>query len=106
MANAIGLLEVQGYSVALTAMDKACKEADVKIEGIDCNNPASGDLAPIPVVIQVKFSGSISNVKIALEAARNEAHKHIDERDVTTHLIPSASEDLQKLLSLGKVKLK
>ena len=66
MGNAIGLLEVQGYSVALAAMNQACKAANIKIEGMDCNNPAAGDHAPIPVVIQVKFTGSVSDVKVVI----------------------------------------
>lgn len=106
MKQAIGFLEVQGYSVALAAMDQACKSAHIKIEGIDCNNPSMGDAAPIPVVIQVKFTGSVSDVKIALEVARMEAMKYIDEQDILTHLIPGALADLHKLLPLGKVKMK
>jgi microcompartment protein CcmL/EutN len=106
MGNAIGLLEVQGYSVALAAMDKACKVANIKIEGIDCNNPSAGDSAPIPVVIQVKFTGSVSDVKVALEVAEYEAAKYIDERDISAHLISSAANGVEKLLPLGKVKLK
>lgn len=106
MDKAVGLLEVQGYSVAIAAMDKACKAADVIIEGIDCNNPVLGDAAPIPVVVQVKFSGKIVDVKVALEVASNAAKQLINENDVLTHLISSASADLQKLLPVGKVKKK
>lgn len=103
MNRAIGMLEVQGFSVALAAMDQACKAAKITIEGIDSNNPAQGDLAPIPVVVQVKFSGTISDVKIALEVAREEARSHIAEEDILTHLIPSTSRGLERLLSEGKV---
>lgn len=106
MDKAVGLLEVQGYSVAMAAMDKACKGADVTIEGIDCNNPVLGDAAPIPVVVQVKFSGKIDEVKVALEVAGEAAKQLINEADVLTRLISSASDDLQKLLPLGKVSKK
>lgn len=106
MGNAIGLLEVQGYSVALAAMNQACKAANITIEGMDCNNPAAGDHAPIPVVIQVKFTGSVSDVKVALEAAEHEAAKYIDEADISAHLISSALKGIEKLLPLGKVKIK
>ncbi|MBU9714219.1 BMC domain-containing protein [Evansella tamaricis] len=106
MTKAIGFLEVQGYSVALAAMDQACKAADITIEGMDCNNPAQGDHAPIPVVVQVKFTGSVSDVKVALEVAKGEAKKHIPEEDILTHLIPSALKGLEKLLPLGKVKIR
>ncbi|WP_374724576.1 BMC domain-containing protein [Calidifontibacillus erzurumensis] len=106
MGKAIGFLEVQGYSVAMAAMDKACKAADITIEGIDCNNPLLGDRAPIPVVIQVKFSGKIDDVKAALEVAHQAAAQLIDEKDVQTHLISSAADGLEKLLPIGKVTKK
>ncbi|EGL82398.1 microcompartments protein [Caldalkalibacillus thermarum TA2.A1] len=106
MNKAIGFLEVQGFSVALAVMDKACKAADITIEGIDCNNPALGDRAPIPVVVQVKFSGKVDEVQTALEVARQEASHYIAENDILTHLIPSAMEDFQKLLPIGKVNVK
>lgn len=104
MSRAVGLIEVQGYSVGLAAMDKACKAADITITGIDVNNPAQGEKAPIPVVVQVKFNGKITDVKIALEVAKQEAMKFINEQDILTHFIPSAMEELQSLLSAGKVK--
>ncbi len=106
MNQAIGMLEVQGYSVALAAMDKACKAANITIQGIDCNNPSTGDAAPIPVVIQVKFTGSISDVKVALEVAKQEASRFIAENDIFTHFISSASTDLEKLICLSKVRQK
>ncbi|QGU94376.1 BMC domain-containing protein [Clostridium bovifaecis] len=104
--NALGLLEVQGYSIALAAMDKACKAADVKIIAMDCNNPKAGDKAYIPVVVQVKFTGSVSDVKVALEVAREEAEKHIPSEEIVTEHIASYSEELEPLLSVGKVTKK
>lgn len=106
MKKAVGFLEVQGYSVALAAMDKACKAANIKIEGIDSNNPAQGDAARIPVVIQVKFSGGVDDIKIALEVAKQEASNYINEKEIITHLIPNAMQGLERLLPIGKVKLK
>ncbi|MEI3607205.1 BMC domain-containing protein [Pseudogracilibacillus sp. SE30717A] len=106
MNKAIGLLEVQGFSVALAAMDQALKAADIRIEGIDCNNPSKGDLASIPVVIQVKFSGTISDVKVALEVAKEAAEKYIAKEDILTHYIPSALKELEPLLTTGKVNRK
>lgn len=104
--RALGLLEVQGYSVALAAMDKACKAADIKILAMDCNNPKAGDNAFIPVVVQVKFVGGVSDVKAALEVARDAALVYIPENEIVTHCIASYSEELEKLLQTGKVKQK
>lgn len=105
MEDAVGLLEVLGFSVALAAMDQACKIADVHIVGIDCNNPNAGDDASIPVVVQVKFTGNNSDVKIALEVAEREAQKYIESKDIFTSYIPRQAPGLEKLLSIGKVEL-
>jgi microcompartment protein CcmL/EutN len=104
--KSLGLIEVQGYSVALAVMDKACKAADIKILAMDCNNPKEGDNAFIPVVVQVKFIGSVSDVQIALEVAKEAALSYIREEDIVTHCIASYSDELEKLLRCGKVKNK
>jgi len=106
MSNAIGCLEVLGYSVALDAMDKACKGADIRILGIDCNNPVAGDKAKIPNVFQVKFEGDVSSVQNALEIARSVALKYIDEEDILTHCIMKKANGMDELLNIGKVKKK
>lgn len=106
MDKAIGFLEVQGFSIALAAMDEACKTASIRIEGIECNNPKAGDKAPIPVMIQVKFTGTISDVRTALEAAKSKASSLIGEQDILAHMIPQSMAELDKLLSIGKVKQK
>ena len=106
MSEAVGVIEVQGYSVALAVMDKVCKAADVTITGIDVNNPIQGEKAAIPVVVQVKFKGKISDIKTGLEVAAQEARKYISEDDILTHFIPSAMPELQELLFSGKVKKK
>lgn len=104
--KAIGCLEVLGYSVALDAMDKACKGADIKILGIDCNNPRAGDKAKIPNVFQVKIGGTVSSVRDALEIARDVALKYIDEEDIVTHCITKKANGIDELLTIGKVKKK
>jgi microcompartment protein CcmL/EutN len=101
--RAIGFLEVQGYSVALAAMDKACKTADIDIRGIDSNNPDPGARLYIPVMVQVKFTGSVSSVHSALEAARAEALRHIPEEAVLVHSIASGAEGIRGLIGIGKV---
>ena len=106
MKKAIGCLEVLGYSVALDAMDKACKGADVLIVGIDCNNPAKGEAAAIPNVFQVKFTGDVDQVRIALDIAKNRALKYLEPEDVLTHLITGQAKGLEHVLSTSKVKLK
>lgn len=104
--KSLGLLEVQGYSVALAVMDKACKAANIKILAMDCNNPKAGDNAFIPVVVQVKFVGSVSDVKVALEVAKEAALSYLREEDIVTRCIASYSDELEELLCSGKVKNK
>ena len=102
---AIGFLEVSGYGVALAAMDKACKASDIKITGIDTINPKDGS-APIPLTVQVKFSGSISDVKVAIEVAREVASRYNSPSEITTHIIEGPYEGIDKLSGIGKVKIK
>lgn len=104
--KAIGCLEVLGLSVALDAMDKACKKANIKILGIDCNNPSAGDKARIPNVFQVKFEGDVSSVEDALQIAKGVALKYIDEADIVTHCITKKANGIDTLLNIGKLKKK
>jgi len=103
---ALGFLEVQGYSVALAAMDKACKAANITIHGMDCNNPPDEKNAVIPVMVQVKFTGPVSDVQIALEVAKETASQYVSSNEVMIHCIPSSSKEIEALLSIGKVKRK
>lgn len=105
LGYAVGFLEVAGYSVALDAMDKACKAADIKIAGIDSINPKDTK-AHIPLTVQVKFTGSISDVRVAVEVAREVALKYITEKEITTHVIDGPFDGVDKLAKLGKVKVK
>jgi microcompartment protein CcmL/EutN len=104
--SALGFLEVQGYSVALAAADKACKAADVRIEGIDCNNPDASVKSTIPLMVQVKFSGEVSDVRHALEVARETARAYLSDREILTHCIPRGGEGIEALLPIGKVTRK
>lgn len=102
---AIGFLEVAGYSVALDAMDKACKAADIKIVGIDSINPKD-TRAHIPLTVQVKFTGKVSDVKVAVDVAREVALRYISPGEITTHVIEGPFEGVDKLAAIGKLKLK
>jgi len=101
--QAVGFLEVAGYSVALLAMDKACKSADVQIVGIDSINPKDSS-AFIPVTIQIKFTGKISDVKIAIQVAREEARKYNSEDQITAESIDQPYTGLERLIKISKVK--
>ena len=100
---AIGMLEVQGFSIALEAADAMCKAANVKVEAFDANNPSSPDVK-IPVIVQVKIEGGISDVQAALETGRSVGEKYLNEAEVITRCIPAVSEELRSLVKSGKLQ--
>ena len=73
MANAVGMIEVFGLTAAFVAADAGCKAANVKIETFDRNKPANADELPVPLIIMVKFRGSVEDVRAAIEAAEEAA---------------------------------
>lgn len=74
MARAVGLLEVYGLSTALYAVDAGCKAANVKVEALDKNRPFSNQPLPAPLLIMIKFRGSLEDVKAAMEAGERAAN--------------------------------
>lgn len=102
---AIGFLECAGYGALLYAMDKACKAADIKILGVDTINPKDTS-AFIPLTAQVKFEGSVSQVKIAIEVAKDAALQLNRENEVITAIIEKPYEGTNYLSNISKVKFK
>ena len=66
--EAVGLLEVFGLVCAFMAADAGCKAADVRLEVFDKNKPANADSLPVPLLVTVKFRGSVAAVEAAMEA--------------------------------------
>ena len=100
---AIGFLECAGYGALLYAMDKACKATDIKILGIDTINPKDSS-AFIPLTAQVKFEGTVSQVKIAVEVAKEAALQINEEHEVVTKVIERPYEGTKELAKISKVK--
>ncbi len=100
---AIGMLEVQGFSIALEAADAMCKAANITIEAFDANNPTSADVK-IPVIVQVKIQGGISDVTAALETGRRVGEQYFPASEVITDCIPAAAEEIMPLITSGKLK--
>mgnify|MGYP006070600469 CR=1 FL=1 len=99
MAEAVGFLEVYGLVAAFAAGDAGRKAANVRMEPFDRNKPANADSLPVPLLVTVKFRGSVSDVRAALEAGA-EAAKEIS-GIVAVHEIASPTEDTEKLLHLN-----
>lgn len=97
--EAVGLIEVFGTVAAFVAADAACKAANVTIEAFDNNKPLNADKLPVPLIVLVKFRGSVSDVRAAVEAAKEAANKISGV--VSHHVIPRPEEDTVKLLKIN-----
>lgn len=99
MGLAVGFLEVYGLTAAFVAADAGCKAADVTLEPFDRNKPANADKLPVPLLVTIKFRGSIEDVSAALDAAKLAAKKVTDV--VSFHTIAAPEGDVNKMLHLS-----
>ncbi|WMJ88683.1 BMC domain-containing protein [Anaerocolumna sp. MB42-C2] len=99
MVNAVGMIEVFGLVAAFVAGDAGCKAANVTIETFDRNKPANADSLPVPLIVMVKFRGSVEDVKAAVEAAETAANKVSGV--ITKHVIANPEKDTEKMLALN-----
>ena len=98
MAQAVGILEVYGLAAAFAAGDAGCKAADVTMEPFDKNKPGNADALKVPLIVTVKFRGSVDAVRAALEAAQEAAKKVSGV--VTMHEIARPEEETEEMLRL------
>ena len=99
MANAVGMIVVFGRVAAFVAADAGCKAGNVTIETFDKNKPANADELPVPLIVMVKFRGSVSDVRAAVEAAEEAANQLTGV--ISKHVIPSPEIDTEKMLKLS-----
>lgn len=99
MSNAVGMIEVFGLVSAFVAGDAGCKAANVTLEPFDRNKPANADSLPVPLIVMVKFRGSVEDVKAAVEAAQIAATKVSGV--ISKHIIARPEEDTEKMLRLN-----
>ena len=107
MANALGMIEVYGYTTSIVVADTVAKTADVKVVAIDKNKPANADACPVPLVMVVKFMGNAGAVQSALDAGVNEAEKR--GLYITSKMIAGLDDQVQwfaDLTATGKDKLR
>lgn len=98
MGEAVGMLEVFGLATAFAAADAGCKAGNVTLETFDKNKPANADELPVPLIVMVKFRGSVSDVEAALEAAKAKAEELAGV--VTEYAIARPTVDTEKMLKL------
>ena len=79
MTEAVGMIEVYGLVAAFAACDAGCKAANVRVENFDKNKPGNPDSLKVPLIVLVKFRGSVEAVTAAVEAAEAEANRKVGE---------------------------
>ncbi len=99
MNEAVGILEVFGLTCAFLAADAGCKAANVTIEPFDKNKPGNADELEVPLLVCIKFRGSVTDVTAAMEAAMAKAEEVGG--IVQHHIIPRPTDDTQKMLKLN-----
>jgi microcompartment protein CcmL/EutN len=99
MEEAVGILEVYGLVCAFLAADAGCKAADVRLETFDKNKPANADALPVPLLVTVKFRGSVAAVEAAMEAGEAAARSLTGV--VQRHIIARPTPDTVKMLKLN-----
>ncbi|MBO5754844.1 MAG: BMC domain-containing protein [Clostridia bacterium] len=99
MAKATGIIEVYGLAAAFVAVDAGCKAADVTVETLDKNKPGNADALTVPLIVAIKFRGTVENVRAAVDAAA-EAAKGVS-GVVTSHVIANTEASTEKMLKLN-----
>ncbi len=97
--EAVGIIEVYGLVAAFVACDAGCKAANVVSEPFDKNKPGNPDGLKVPLIVAVKFRGSVAAVTAAIEAAKEAAEKVSGV--ICTHIIPRPEGDTEKMLKLN-----
>ena len=95
--NALGMIEVYGFTTALYAADIMVKAANVRLIAFDRNRPKS-EKVPAPLVIVVKVEGSASDVKAAVDAGR--AYAEGIGKYIVSHIIAHPDNDAEKMAYL------
>ena len=96
--RSVGILEVYGLVCAFMAADAGCKAANVTLEPFDKNKPANADKLQVPLLVTIKFRGSVEDVTAAVEAGIRMAESVSGV--VQSHIIPRPTQDTLKMLNI------
>ena len=99
MDKALGLIEAQGLTTAVTALDAASKAADITLIGIE---KVIGVEQGVGVTINI--AGEVAAVKAAVDAAIVAGNKV--GRVISSHVIPRPHEEIDKLIEKFAKNLK
>ena len=99
MGMATGILEVFGLVAAFVACDAGCKAADVTVVNFDKNKPGNADEMEVPLIVAIKFRGSVDEVEAAMDAASRAAEGITGV--VASHIITRTEEQTEPMLKLN-----
>ncbi len=99
MGKSVGIIEVYGLATAFVACDAGCKAADVTVEPFDKNKPANADKLEVPLIVAIKFRGTVEDVKAAIDAAEAAANGMTGV--VSKHIIANTEHSTEKMLKLN-----
>ncbi|MDD3360495.1 MAG: BMC domain-containing protein [Hespellia sp.] len=99
MGEAVGILEVFGLTTAFMAADAGCKAANVWLEKFDKNKPGNADALPVPLLVTIKFRGSVTDVEAAVEAGKKVADSLTGV--VQSYVIAHPTADCEKMLKIS-----
>ena len=99
MGKAVGIIEVYGLATAFVACDAGCKAANVTVEHFDKNKPANAEKLAVPLIVAIKFRGTVDSVKAAMEAAEAAANEMTGV--VSKHIIANTESSTEKMLKLN-----
>ena len=99
MADAVGILEVYGLATAFVAADAGCKAANVRLEVFDKNKPANADKLPVPLLVCIKYRGSVSDVTEAVQVGMKVAESMTGV--VQHYIIPNPEPGTEKMLKIS-----
>ena len=99
MGKATGIVEVYGLVAAFVACDAGCKAANVTVETFDKNKPGNPDGLDVPLIVAVKFRGTVTDVEAAVEAAKLAANRVSGV--VTSHILTSTEPSTEPMLKLS-----
>lgn len=91
--KALGMIEVYGFTAAVSVADVAAKAADIKVIAFDRNRPFGK--FPVPLIMQVKIEGNVSAVRSAIDAAVAYA-KSVD-KYIVSHVIANPLGEVDKM---------
>lgn len=99
MRAALGMIESIGLTTAMSALDAACKAADVKLVGFD---KVIGVDKAVSIVIHI--GGEVAAVRAAVDAGVEAADRV--GQVAASHVIPRPHEEIDKLMKAFEENIK